>query len=306
VAYQARGGKAYNDTKATIEAHIRPKLGERTLGSLTAPAIAAWHQGLASAPARLRTALTAAKSRTRTVGAGDEDGHRARRASANRVLTVLKAALNKAYRDAEAASDDAWRRVKPFAKVDAATIRYLTDQEASRLVESCDTDFRKLVTAALLTGCRYGELAALRARDLDTKNQVITLPTSKGGSARKIVLTDEAVGFFNGLAEFKPRDGLLLTRNGAPWTKSAQFRPMRAACAAALITPAISFHILRHTHASRLAMAGVPMAVIASQLGHADLKMTTKHYAHLSSDYVSETIRKAFGNMGLLTASEAG
>jgi hypothetical protein len=42
------------------------------------------------------------------------------------------------------------------------------------------------------------------------------------------------------------------------------------------------------------------MAVIAAQLGHADLRMTTRHYAHLSPGYVADTVRAAFGSMGLV------
>lgn len=41
------------------------------------------------------------------------------------------------------------------------------------------------------------------------------------------------------------------------------------------------------------------MAVIAAQLGHTDVKLTQKHYAHLSPGYVSETIRAAFGELGV-------
>jgi hypothetical protein len=52
--------------------------------------------------------------------------------------------------------------------------------------------------------------------------------------------------------------------------------------------------VLRHTHASTLAMSGVPMAVIAKQLGHADTRMTEKHYAHLAPNYVADTIRAKF------------
>ena len=59
-------------------------------------------------------------------------------------------------------------------------------------------------------------------------------------------------------------------------------RPMLEACKHAKIKPAISFHVLRHTHGSTLAMRGVPMGVIAEQLGHADTRMTEKHYAHLA------------------------
>jgi len=86
----------------------------------------------------------------------------------------------------------------------------------------------------------------------------------------------------------------------APWRKSDQFRLMREACAAASIVPAVSFHELRHTYGSRLAMRGVPLGVIAAQLGHADTRMTERHYAHLAPSYVAETVRQAFGTLGIL------
>ena len=41
------------------------------------------------------------------------------------------------------------------------------------------------------------------------------------------------------------------------------------------------------------------MGAIAAQLGHADLKMTTKHYAHLSPGYVADTFRAAFTPLGI-------
>ena len=46
-------------------------------------------------------------------------------------------------------------------------------------------------------------------------------------------------------------------------------------------------------------MRGVPMGIIAAQLGHADTRMTEKHYAHLAPSYVAETIRANFPNLGL-------
>ena len=70
-------------------------------------------------------------------------------------------------------------------------------------------------------------------------------------------------------------------------------------CKKAEIEPIISFHILRHTHASHLAMNDAPLAVIARQLGHSDTRMAEKHYAHLSTDYITDTIRRSFPKMGL-------
>jgi integrase len=228
----------------------------------------------------------------RPLAADDPDALRARRATANRILTQLKAALNLAYREGHAATDHPWRRVTPFPKVDAAHVRYLTDDEAKRLVNACPPDLRELVTAALLTGCRYQELAKLRPIDVDLDAAMLLIRAAKGGERRHVVLTDEACTFLAQQMAGKPRTALLFeheqvvrqaTRdspaetNRVAWGRSHQFRPLREACKAASISPAASFHILRHTHASRLAMKGVPMAVIAAQLGHKDTKITSKH-----------------------------
>ena len=74
---------------------------------------------------------------------------------------------------------------------------------------------------------------------------------------------------------------------------------MREACRRAKTKPEISFHVLRHTHGSALAMKGVPMGVISEQLGHADTRMTEKHYAHLAPSYVADTIRAHFPTLGI-------
>jgi site-specific recombinase XerD len=67
---------------------------------------------------------------------------------------------------------------------------------------------------------------------------------------------------------------------------------MALACRAARIEPAAGFHILRHTNASHLVMSGVPLNVVAHNLGHADTLMTERHYSHLAPSYIAETIRK--------------
>ena len=46
-------------------------------------------------------------------------------------------------------------------------------------------------------------------------------------------------------------------------------------------------------------MRGVPFGVIAQQLGHADTRMTEKHYAHLAPSYVADTIRLHFPVLGI-------
>ena len=93
---------------------------------------------------------------------------RARRASANRTWTTLRAALNHAFSEGKTDTDAAWRKVRPFKSVEVARIRYLSVAEAKRLINASDSDFRLLVQAALQTGCRYGELISLEARDFNS------------------------------------------------------------------------------------------------------------------------------------------
>lgn len=125
---------------------------------------------------------------------------------------------------------------------------------------------------------------------------------SKGGKPRHVVLTLEGRDFAAAIAAGKPGGARLLTRSsGRPWPKSERQRPIPAACTAARIDPAANFHRLRHTYASRLAMKGVPLAVIAAQLGHSDTRMVEKHYGHLAPSYAAETVRARSVRWGLLS-----
>jgi integrase len=278
-----------------------PALGAVRLDQLTKARIVTWHRTVADTPARLRTKAGAAPRHREIDGA---EGVRRRRSTANRVLTILKAALNHAHREGKCTSDDAWRTVRPFREVDAARLRYLSDDEARRLMNACSPDFRILVTAALLTGCRYGELGAMTADDFNPDAGTLQVRISKSGKPRHVVLTEEGVAFVADVAAGKLGGARLFVRkNGKPWAKSEQQRPLALACAVAKIDPPINFHGLRHTYASRLAMRAVPLAVVAAQLGHSDTRMVEKHYGHLAPSYVADTVRAAFGTLGVKSAS---
>lgn len=314
--YSARGGKALGTTTQVAEAHILPTLGPFPVGRLTRDKLRAWHRAVAATPARLRAKAGEVRHRDPE---GDPDAPRRRRSSANRVLTVLKAALNHAHAEGKATCPvDAWAAVKPFREADKAKVRYLMDDEIVRLVNACPPDFREIVTAALMTGCRYGELCAMKVGDFDPQSGTVSIGRSKSGKPRHVALTDEGRGFFQGMAAGKAGAAPLFERDRvvtqatrevpvktmrAAWSDSNQFRPINAACVAANITPPVSFHELRHTYASRLAMRGVPMGVIAAQLGHSDTRMTERHYAHLSPGYVADTVRAAFSNLGIVANS---
>ena len=59
----------------------------------------------------------------------------------------------------------------------------------------------------------------------------------------------------------------------------------------ARLKPPITFHGLRHTWASLAVMNGVPLLIVAKNLGQADTRMVEKHYGHLAPSYIVDAIR---------------
>jgi integrase len=289
--------KSGRDARGRYDAFIRDELGHHVVNELRADQIRAWHVAMAKQPPRVRT-RTGEPQKYRELGK-DAEAVRKRRTTANRTLTILRAALTMAWGDGKVASDTAWRKVKPFRGADAARIQLLTVEEAKRLINTCDPDFRRMVEAALQTGCRYGELAALTARDFNSDAGTIAITVSKTGKPRQVVLTEEGVAFFGQLCAGRTGDELILTHDdGSPWNKSNQQKPMQDACRRAKIKPAIGFHGLRHTWASLSVMAEVPLMVVAKNLGHSTTRMCEKNYAHLAPSYVRAEIMKGAPRFG--------
>ena len=196
--------------------------------------------------------------------------------------------------------------MEPFEEADAARIRYLTIDECRRLINASQGEFRDLVRAALATGCRFGELAALRVHDYNVDAGTLHVRTSKSGNARHVVLNDEGIELFTRLAAGRPGVELMLRKAGGDrWGKSSQARPMAEACAVAKIEPQANFHCLRHSWASHSVMAGAPLIVVARNLGHADTRMVEKHYGHLSASYVADAIRTAAPRFGIKDAGNS-
>jgi integrase len=299
-----RGSKGVKADAKQAEARIIPALGDIEAERLTKQKIDAWLTELASSPRLIRTGKFAPTQATRDFDRSDGEEIRRRRSTANRVLTILKAALNHAFQEGYVASDDAWRRVKPFREVDAAVVHFLSADECRRLINACQGAFRDIVKGALLTGCRYGELVRLQVSDFNMEAGTVTVRESKAGKPRHVALTDEGRTLFDQLtAGRSTRDLIFIRDDGNAWAASHQKRPLEAACARAGIDPPATFHILRHTYASALAGRGVPMGVIAAQLGHADTRMTEKHYAHLAPNYVADTVRAALPPLGVIEPS---
>lgn len=295
----AKGSKGAKADESSANARIVPALGSILVDKITAPQIRDWHRNLAKSPKLLRTKKGATERATAKPIKGD-DPQRARRATANRILTILKAALNHAYHEGKTNDDSPWRKIKPFKGADAPVVRYLKADESARLINASEPDFRRIVHAALATACRYGELTRMTVNDFDRDAKTVFVAQSKSGKSRHVVLNDEGAEFFERVTAGRPGDALIFLRDdGEAWGASHQRRRLTEASERASIHPPATFHILRHTYASALAGKGVPLGVIAAQLGHSDTRVTERHYAHLCPNYVADTVRAALPSLGL-------
>jgi len=227
--------------------------------------------------------------------AEDEADHRRRRQdSANRILTMLKASLNYAFDNGKTMSNAAWsgKRVRPFEAVSKERVQYLQLDEMTRLINAAAPGFRELVQGALYTGARYGDLAAMDIGDFNVDAHMVMSGNSKGGKPHPVYLSASGVKFFERITQGQPRRAPMFPHpDGGRWVKSKQTRPMNAALDAARIETPISFHGLRHTYASQAVMAGVPLVVVAQNLGHTDTRMVEKHYGHMATSWVREQVQ---------------
>jgi len=291
-----RSEASISDARYRIEAFIRPALGQVVVSSLTAKQLRKWRDELVLTKPRVRTKVGGQPNHNRRA-----HDPRARKSSANRIFTTLRAALNFGFeKDETITSDSAWRKVENIKDVEVARVRYLTIAEAQRLINACKPDFQLLVEAALQTGARYGELGRLKVEDFNPDVGTVTIRLSKTGKSRHVVLTEEGRTFFRQVSAGRVGDELMLPKaDGSPWLKSQQALRMAAAVKRAKIGPEIGFHGLRHTWASHAVMNGTPLLVVAKNLGHVSTTMVEKHYGHFAPSYFTDAIRAGAPRFGV-------
>lgn len=309
VTYLQAHRKSASDTELKLKAYVLPHFGTRQVADLVRRDLDQWVVWAMKRSPRRKSKGTALKPTQTRKGRHEredaEDRGRRRKATVNRVIAALKACLNHAHSSGHAPSREAWAGLKKFRGVDSARLRWLTLDEATRLLNACGPDFRPLVRAALLTGCRQGELLASRVRDFDPRSKTLLVPDSKAGKPRRVPMTDAGVELFEALTVGRHENERLFRRvDGSDWHRVAIIRAIQEACSGAKITPPATFHSLRHTYASHLVQKGAPLLFVASALGHRDTRMVEKHYGHLAPSHVAEMIREKLPNFGTESAKK--
>ena len=176
-------------------------------------------------------------------------------------------------------------------------VRFLSDDERSRLFESCKASrwskMYLLVLMAITTGARKGELLNLRFDDIDFDRQTAYVKTSKNGQPRVLPLTDEVI---TELSRFNNQEAALIFNSEIVPDKPMCFTKKWKRALKNAEVDNFRFHDLRHTTASYLAQNGASLLEIADVLGHKQIQMTQR-YAHLCIDHKSRLINRTMSNM---------
>ncbi len=206
--------------------------------------------------------------------------------SCNRYLIMLKALFSKAVEWGMLESSPA----KPieFLRGQEARTRFLTTDEIEKLLTAASNRFRPLLTLALHTGMRKGEIFRLRWQDIDFQTGLVTVNYSKSGKRRSIPMDETLIETLRTLPSRFGRGVVFPSQTtGEELTDVSKIFPL--VCGKAGLE-GVHFHDLRHTFASHLVMRGVDLRTVQELLGHATLAMTMR-YAHLAPEHRAKAVR---------------
>jgi integrase len=224
------------------------------------------------------------------------DGLELSKASANRTMISLKAALNHAVaqRKVSPAAVIEWRQVKPHKGAGKRRDLYLDIKQRRALLKAATGAVRNLMEAAILTGARAGELVKATVSQFDARTKSMTFSGKTG--TRKVPVSPDAVKLFAKLAEGrKPGQRLLVRDDGASWSHSDWDELVRAAATAAEL-PAepktgVCLYTLRHSFITEALTKGLSTLDVARLTG-TSVMMIEKHYGHLVASAARERLAK--------------
>ena len=289
-AQEARGrlqrcilGRTPDEARKARARPVEPnKLARKPLAKLRAVDIEAWRDALI--PEGL-----------------EGETRRMARASANRELTALAAALNHAYKRQMVATTMAWSTVGKFNDVRARKHRrYVTLDERKALLtaaESVETGaIKRLLEGLMLTGARPIELRRATVADYDAKTGTLSLKSFKGASTEPRVrdVPLRALGaesLIKKLCKDKLPNAPIFTRDdGKPWGHSDWDHLVREARTVAKLKPLTAYD-LRHSFISEAITGGVDPLTVSKIVG-TSLDMISMTYGKLIEDHAIRAFAK--------------
>ena len=228
----------------------------------------------------------------------DPERRRAARATANRKLASVRAALNHAYRVLGwVGSDRGWTPVRPHGSLvkrdnpvkqrDAA---FLTKAERQRLLLSLKPDLADFCRAILLSGARPGEIAKLRVGDYSPGTGELHVPFDTKVGGRTIIVSSQMRELVERCAAKRPPVEPLFARSdGRFWNNDAWKRPFKRAVIKAGLDPRVVPYCLRHTAITEFILAGIDSAIVAAWAG-TSVRMIEQTYGHFRSETIGRLV----------------
>ena len=223
----------------------------------------------------------------------------------NNLLTVLRCSLSVAseWGLIEVVPRVKWLRVPP------QEFDFFTAEEAARLLAAAPASDYAMLLTALRTGMRRGELRGLRWDDVDLVAKRIRVKrsilddghetTPKNHRVRDIPISSELLAALKRHRHLKG-DLVFCNGDGSVLTRFQMRSVVPRACRLAGLRR-VQWHVLRHSFASQLVMAGKPLKAVQELMGHSTIQMTMR-YAHLAES----TLIDAVESLDSTTQSPAG
>lgn len=201
-------------------------------------------------------------------------------ATVNRALEIVRRILHLAR--------DEWQWLQRFPRIrmlrePKRRIRFITRQEADRLLEALPEHLRPVVSFALATGCRMSEILSLEWQRVDLGRRVAWLDpgTTKNGEGRGIPLNRDAVLALRSVFGTHPEwcftyQGKRMDAVGSAWKRSLRRAGIEK----------FRFHDLRHTWASWHVMSGSSLQELMELGGWKSYEMVLR-YAHLAPEHLA-------------------
>ena len=200
-------------------------------------------------------------------------------ATINRELACLQHMFSKAIEWGKAENNPVSK--VNFFKESKGRLRFLLPAEINRLIDCCPPHIKPIVTTAVCTGLRKGEIVNIRWDDIDFRNRIIYIGNTKNGEKRETPINDRLTETLKSIRRNDVSPFVFCDKDGNPYYRFE--KAFTNALRKAEITD-FRFHDLRHTFASNLVMEGIDLATVRELLGHKSIEMTLR-YSHLSPDH---------------------
>lgn len=253
-------------------------------------------------------------------------------ASSKKVNTQIKAAVHSAVEDGVIDHDFTAKTSPSGHAPKSADLKFLSLKDMTQLTKQVMMDInpehptKMMILVALMTGARYGEIAGMTWEDIDFKKNMVSIdktwdyikntgfkPTKNPQSIRKLPVDLSLIQTLKKYHQLqremqirlgvKNKENLLfITPEGKVPSSTSANKTLKVALHQIEAEKVITFHGLRHTHASYLIYQGISIYVISKRLGHTNYNITLEVYSHVIQEMQEQEDQKILVAIGKLYA----